>query len=372
MAVSDNWSIEDLLTFNNLQARLIQSRDYDGANVQIGVIYRKRMTGAIFCGIEGGATESHLVFVNASGETLGSSSSGGTNYILDGIEKIVNNIATWIREAATKNNIQLPVKGLGLGLSGAEGERDNALFVEYLQTHHGDIAEEAFLTSDSVATVAAAFEHGGIVLIAGTGSSCRVLLEDGRVFGVGGWGHVIGDGGSAFWIAIKAIRLLFDEDDGMETPHESTELIRRLLLQHFNLQNKVDILELLYNKFKKSKIASFTKVMAQHPEDPAIHKLFFEAGEVLGKHLLVAAGHLPSENRSEVNLVLVGSVFKSWPVIKDGFVYAIQGSWIPRINLYRPAKSKALGAAVLVAMRSDVRIPHPNNAELFETLDFPS
>lgn len=48
----------------------------------------------------------------------------------------------------------------GLGLSGAEGARDNALFVDYLQTHHGDIADHVFLTSDSVATVAAAFEHG--------------------------------------------------------------------------------------------------------------------------------------------------------------------------------------------------------------------
>ncbi|KHJ89984.1 hypothetical protein OESDEN_10178, partial [Oesophagostomum dentatum] len=92
---------------------------------------------------------------------------------------------------------------LGLGLSGAEGDRDNALFVEYLQKHHGDIAEHVYLTSDAVATVAAAFESGGIVLVAGTGSSCRVLLDDGRIFGVGGWGHMIGDGGSAFWIARK-------------------------------------------------------------------------------------------------------------------------------------------------------------------------
>ncbi|KIH52024.1 hypothetical protein ANCDUO_17881 [Ancylostoma duodenale] len=104
---------------------------------------------------------------------------------------------------------------------------------------------------------------GGVVLISGTGSSCRVLLDDGRVFGVGGWGHVIGDGGSAFWIAIRAIRLIFDEDDGMETPHESTALIRKLMLEHFKIEDKVDILEHLYNKFKKSHIASFTKVMAQ-------------------------------------------------------------------------------------------------------------
>ncbi|RCN29873.1 hypothetical protein ANCCAN_24363, partial [Ancylostoma caninum] len=70
----DNWSIEDLLALNNLQACLIHSREDSGSTVQIGVIYRDRMTGSIFCGIEGGATESHLVFVNTAGQTIGNSS----------------------------------------------------------------------------------------------------------------------------------------------------------------------------------------------------------------------------------------------------------------------------------------------------------
>ncbi|KAK6057554.1 BadF/BadG/BcrA/BcrD ATPase family protein [Cooperia oncophora] len=227
----------------------------------------------------------------------------------------------------------------GLGLSGAEGARDNALFIEYLKMHHGDLADNLYLTSDSVATVAAAFEHGGVILVAGTGSSCRVLLNNGRVFGVGGWGHQIGDGGSGFWIAIRsfhfyivvhahpvfestpnyrAIRLLFDEDDGMEIPHESTKLIRELLLKHFKIEDKVDILEYLYNKFQKSHIASFTGELAKHLDDPAINKLFFDAGELLGKQFVVASGHLPSECRAEVNLVLVGSVFLSWNVVRKG------------------------------------------------------
>ncbi|VDO87553.1 unnamed protein product [Haemonchus placei] len=365
----DNWSIEDLLLLNNLQGRLIQTREVGGNSVQICVIYRQQMTGEVFCGVEGGATASNLVFVNEEGHVLGKASTSGTNYNLDGIERTASNIAVWVREAAKEHGIALPLKGLGLGLSGAEGARDNALFIEYLKTHHGDIADHLYLASDSIATVAAAFEQGGVVLIAGTGSSCRVLLRDGRVFGVGGWGHVIGDGGSAFWIAIRAIRILFDEDDGLEIPHESTALIRELLLKHFEIEDKVDILEHLYNKFQKSHIASFTGEMAKHVDDPAISKLFFDAGEILGKQFVVASGHLPSEYRSEVNLLIVGSVFKSWDALKKGFVHAVTGSWIPKVNIYRPTTSSALGAAALVAQGAGFNIARPD-AELQETINF--
>nr|CAD2199387.1 unnamed protein product [Meloidogyne enterolobii] len=62
------------------------------------------------------------------------------------------------------------------------------------------LAESLFLASDAVATC---FEKCGIVLIAGTGSTCRLLKSDGSVHGVGGWGHLVGDEGGAFWISMS-------------------------------------------------------------------------------------------------------------------------------------------------------------------------
>lgn len=49
---------------------------------------------------------------------------------------------------------------------------------------------------------------GGVVLVAGTGSACRLLKADGSVYGVGGWGHQIGDGGSAYWISRRYYMLI--------------------------------------------------------------------------------------------------------------------------------------------------------------------
>lgn len=103
-----------------------------------------------------------------------------------------------------------------MGLSGAEDSRLNAKLVDYLLQHHGDVSAHCNLVSDAVSCIAASFRSGnlvfscsfqaseilgGLVLIAGTGSSCRMLSENGEQHGVGGWGHMIGDGGSGYWIA---------------------------------------------------------------------------------------------------------------------------------------------------------------------------
>jgi N-acetylglucosamine kinase-like BadF-type ATPase len=46
----------------------------------------------------------------------------------------------------------------------------------------------------------------GIVMIAGTGSICLAIAPDGRIVRVGGWGHLLGDEGSGYWIGLRALQ----------------------------------------------------------------------------------------------------------------------------------------------------------------------
>jgi glucosamine kinase len=79
---------------------------------------------------------------------------------------------------------------------------------------------------DTRLVLAAAGLDSGIVLIAGTGSVAWGLAPSGAEARAGGWGHLLGDEGSGYWVVREAIRLVLAEHDRGSPPGP---LARRLL-----------------------------------------------------------------------------------------------------------------------------------------------
>src|SRR5207237_6709457 len=67
--------------------------------------------------------------------------------------------------------------------------------------------------SDRDSGVAAALGNGdGIVVNAGSGSSVTGR-RDRKIEKAGGWGHILGDAGGAYFLVIQALRLILREYD---------------------------------------------------------------------------------------------------------------------------------------------------------------
>src|SRR5207302_3900726 len=79
---------------------------------------------------------------------------------------------------------------------------------------------------DARLVLAAAGLEAGVVLIAGTGSVAWGLSPDGTEARAGGWGHLLGDDGSGYWVVREAARRALAEHDRGLPPGPSA---RRLL-----------------------------------------------------------------------------------------------------------------------------------------------
>jgi N-acetylglucosamine kinase-like BadF-type ATPase len=94
----------------------------------------------------------------------------------------------------------------------------------------------------------------GVVLISGTGSNCFGVDASGRCWRSGGWGHILGDEGSAYGVAVEALRAVVRARDG----RGPETLLLRAALDHFRVPTVTDLAKHIYGRpATKSEVAAF-------------------------------------------------------------------------------------------------------------------
>nr|XP_012222874.1 PREDICTED: N-acetyl-D-glucosamine kinase isoform X1 [Linepithema humile] len=326
-------------------------------------------------GIEGGGTHSTLVILNGKGVKLTEIKGPSTNHWAIGIDETAIRLSRMIERGKEALSIpeSVPLDCVGLCLSGCEEETTNRQLVETLLQKYPNSAKDYMVSSDSLGSLRTGLESGGVVLIAGTGSNALLINPDGTTHNCGGWGHMMGDEGGAYWITHRAFKYVFDDIDGLVKAPEPISYVWPAMRNYFNVIDLNGILPYFYTKFDKSAIANFTKEIATGCErnDPLCLKLFEEAGQVLAKHIIALWKKAPSELTSGfdgLKVICVGSVWKSWKFMEKGFVDEIRNcNIIKRLSLLRLTTTSALGACYLAAEKINCPFvkPYDDNVEVF-------
>lgn len=164
-----------------------------------------------FVGIDGGGSGTRAVVLDDVLQPLGRGESGPSNHYVTGAQGAARNCLYAVEAAVAEVRRLKPefspnaIEAWGLGLAGVRRAKDAALMEEALRDVIG--GKPFFLDTDVAAAHAGAFAGGpGVVLSAGTGAIAYGADETSERFYSDGWGPLLGDEGSAYWIGVEALR----------------------------------------------------------------------------------------------------------------------------------------------------------------------
>ncbi|HEU5471736.1 MAG TPA: BadF/BadG/BcrA/BcrD ATPase family protein [Actinophytocola sp.] len=169
------------------------------------------MTGESVVGVDIGATSTRAVAVAPDGSVLGRGTSAGANPNSHPPELAGKRVAEAVAAAlgaADPGGVRHCVLGLA-GVSKLSDPDIGAVFEDNL--HRVGLDCPVTAVSDAEAAYASATaEPDGTVLVGGTGSIAVRIVARRQAFVVGGYGWLLGDDGSAFWIGREAVRATLD------------------------------------------------------------------------------------------------------------------------------------------------------------------
>jgi N-acetylglucosamine kinase-like BadF-type ATPase len=176
------------------------------------------------------------------------------------------------------------------GLAGVDGAQDEAQVSKWLRDNGMACALQVL--NDSELILAAGTPEGwGVALICATGSVCLARTADGRVARVGGWGHLLGDEGSAYSIAIRALSLACQTADG----RADAKGLLAAILARWTLPEPAALIRHVYSpNVTTADIAVLAEVVLGLATrgDAAALSIVEESARELSKHVVAAAGTL--------------------------------------------------------------------------------
>jgi len=260
-------------------------------------------------GVDAGGTKTEAIAYDLRGHELIKTVTGFGNLVLNEKEAI-NNILDSIKTCIDKLSKE-GLKKIYIGAAGME-VANNAYVIEknIKENFHADVL---VINDGELALKAVLKGQDGILTIAGTGSIC-IGIRNNIKDKCGGWGHLLGDEGSGYSIAINALkRMIYEEELKLEKSKLHKEILKEL-----NIRSTDEICAFVYSS-TKDKIASLTTLISklgEEGEENAIDILKKE-GKALGLITERVYKRLNFENKCLIGVK--GSVIEKAKVLRQAF-----------------------------------------------------
>jgi len=303
------------------------------------------MSGTYVFGIDGGGTKSRMALVDRSLNVIASDVGGSTNPYSVGSEAARTNLFALIESVLARAGVPKSVLAAGcLGSAGlgrkAEQETYRAWFKEVL----GPQCRVRLCSDAELLLCGGLHAYQGFCVIAGTGSVAMARHTDGRLTRCGGYGYLLGDEGSAWWIGHEALVRVLRSMEGRDLP---SDLLGHLLAA-CSLQHVDDLVAFVHAKASKADIAALAPTVTRLAlaQDPLAVDILHRAAEELVLMANVVARRAPDVEQRE--LIAAGGVFEHDSMVREAFSTGLVAHGVD-LHLVEQ-KGTALEGACLLAM----------------------
>ena len=202
------------------------------------------MPEPLFLGIDGGGSNLRLVIVNANLDELASLTSGAANPNIIGHDaaraKVRRGILDVLEIAGLR---EARINAAGIGIAGASNLHSEPWLIETVKP----VLPASCLRPSSdleIALAGALAQRHGILLLAGTGSAAYGLSPAGERLQIGGWGYLLGDEGSSYWIGSQLLKHVLRACDAGTLPRETG--LAQACLDELGLSDATDLIAWVY------------------------------------------------------------------------------------------------------------------------------
>lgn len=296
--------------------------------------------------VDGGGTKSLAVTYQAGKGILGIGRGGSSNFQCSGIEGAMISLEKALEEAGAAGIRKFACAAFAM--AGVDTEKDEITvgqMVGEVLKKMGLEADKIIIKNDGEMTLLGTLrEKPGMLVLAGTGSI--VVAGDGRgkTVRVGGWGHRLGDEGSAYYIGRKGLIAAFQGYDG----RKDAEKLLEKILSDLNLNDVSELKDWVYDRSRTvADIAALAPTIIKLAEqgdgvcrdivDGALEELISSVNTAYRKIL---------QPEKRFTVILQGGIFQHSSFYRQKFIERLKSSY-PDVGIQEPRYQPVVGALYL-------------------------
>jgi len=294
-----------------------------------------------FLGIDGGGSKTCLLCTDTAGDAFGRRVGGPSNLASYSIDIVTESLKSLIVGFIEENKMKLnDCRGICLGSAGIDEESTKKIYLDIFVEIGFNC--QIIMVNDSELVLESNIAESGIALISGTGSIAIGKNRQGDIRRVGGWGAILGDEGSGYWIAVEGIKSAIEsyEKRGPETK------IMELILNETGNEEMHDLISYVYEEGNpsKKKIAALSKVVdLAFDSDDLVAKEIYERAAWKLFELIASLNRILELGDSNFEVVVSGGI-----LMNNQHIYTLLGNTLqehyPTVRLSRVTSEPVWGA----------------------------